>query len=258
MPYTIFSNDDDVKINVISGHPLTSVFVKRNHHEVLFRQINTYLIKNKLIKNNIIDLGAWIGDNTIPWAKNIDGIVYAIDPSPYNCLFIQKTAELNNLTNVKVIQTAISDKNELLSTNENLDHCSFVYGNPGIDGVNKVNSVSLDFLYETRKIDNIGYIHLDVEGMESKVISGAFGIIDKFKPIISFEQHLEIDDYNALCDTLTEKQYEVFMINEVLPGCRPDCRNFIAFSNIDITEFKNNFSSNLTHHSSNHNTTRLI
>ena len=94
--------------------------------------------------------------------------------------------------------------------------------------------------------------------MESKVISGAFGIIDKFKPIISFEQHLEIDDYNALCDTLTEKQYEVFMINEVLPGCRPDCRNFIAFSNIDITEFKNNFSSKLTHHSSNHNTTRLI
>jgi hypothetical protein len=54
------------------------MFKKRDNHEVMFRRINTYLIKNKIIKNNIIDLGAWIGDNSIPWAKNIDGTVYAI------------------------------------------------------------------------------------------------------------------------------------------------------------------------------------
>ena len=242
MPYTIFSNDDNVKINVITDHPFTSIFVNRNRHEVIFRQINTYLIKNKLIKNNIIDLGAWIGDNSIPWAKNIDGIVYAIDPSPENCSFIKKTAELNGLNNIKVIQSAISDKNEILSTNENLQHCSFVYGNPGVDGIHKVESVTLDFLHEHGKIDTIGYIHLDVEGMENRIIMGATTIINKFQPIITFEQHLEIDDYKLLTHYLNTMKYEVFMIDEVLPGCRPDCRNFIAFPNsMNIDNFKKEF-----------------
>jgi FkbM family methyltransferase len=242
MPYTIFSNDDNVKINVIADHPFTTTFVNRNHHEVIFRQINTYLIKNKLIKNNIIDLGAWIGDNSIPWAKNIDGNVYAIDPSPENCSFIEKTAELNRLNNIKVIQTAISDKNEILTTNENLQHCSFVYGNPGIDGIYKVESVTLDFLYERGEIDNIGYIHLDVEGMENRIILGASTIINKFQPIITFEQHLEIDDYKLLSSYLTDMNYQVFMIDETLPGCRSDCRNFIAFPNfMNIDNFKKEF-----------------
>lgn len=244
MPYTIFSNDDNVKINVIADHPFTTTFVNRNRHEVIFRQINTYLIKNKLIKNNIIDLGAWIGDNSIPWAKNIDSTVYAIDPSPENCLFIEKTAELNGLTNIKVIQIAISDKNEILSTNQDLHHCSFVYDNPGVNGIHKVKSVTLDFLYERGEIDNIGYIHLDVEGMENKVIHGGSIIINKFQPIITFEQHLEIDDYKLLTHYLNSVKYQVFMIDEILPKCRADCRNFIAFPNgMNIDNFKKDFMS---------------
>lgn len=27
------------------------------------------------------------------------------------------------------------------------------------------------------------------------------------------------------------KQYSVFLLDEVLPGCRPDCRNSFAFPN---------------------------
>ena len=92
----------------------------RDNHEVLFRRINTFLIQNDIIKNNIIDLGAWIGDNSIPWAKNIDGIVYAIDPSTDNCDFINKICELNQIKNVKTIQHGISNCCELLTTNDNI------------------------------------------------------------------------------------------------------------------------------------------
>jgi FkbM family methyltransferase len=110
----------------------------------MFRRINTFLIKNKIIKNNIIDLGAWIGDNSIPWARNVDDrIVYAIDPSPDNCDFINKTCELNKIKNVKIIQSAISNVNEILTTNDDLHHCSFVYENPKKTGINKVYAVSL-------------------------------------------------------------------------------------------------------------------
>jgi len=225
-----FTNDDGVTILLINDK-ITDMFKTRDNHEVIFRKINTYLIKNKIIKNNIIDLGAWIGDNSIPWAKNIDGIVYAIDPCHENCDFINKTCEVNQIKNVKTIQCAISNMNEVLTTNDDLFHCSFIYGNPLLSGINKVNAVSLDFLYETKHIENIGYIHLDVEGMEYKVIEGSRNLIDNCRPIISFEQHLLIDNYDIILSYLKNKNYRVFLIDEILPGCRYDCRNSFAFPN---------------------------
>lgn len=229
MERVTFTNDD-VTILLLNHH-FSHSFKDRDHHEVIFRRINTYLIKHNIIKRNIIDLGAWIGDNTIPWAKNIPGVVYSIDPSQENCDYINKMCEINQIENVKTIQSAISNTNEQLSTNENLFHCSFIYGNPGTSGINKVDAVSLDYLYETKQIDDIGYIHLDVEGMEYKIILGSGHLIDRFRPIISFEQHLEIDDYDMILSHLKDKDYRVFLIDEVLPGCRPDCRNSFAFPN---------------------------
>lgn len=228
MSQVTFTNDDNVVISLLN-HPESEDFKRRVDNEVLFRRINTFLIKNNIIKNNIIDLGAWIGDNSIPWAKNITGLVYAIDPSPDNCHFINETCKLNNITNVTTLQHAISNKNELVTTDDNLGHCSFVYRNPMLNGRNKIQAVSLDYLYASKIIDNIGYIHLDVEGMEYKVVEGSENIINTFRPVISFEQHLEIDNYGSIVELFKKHNYIVFLINEILPICRHDCRNSIAF-----------------------------
>ncbi len=177
-----------------------------------------------------------MGDNSIPWAKNITGIVYAIDPSEQNCLFIKELALINNISNVTIIQKAISDKNELLSTNDPITHCSFVYPPIGITGETKVDACSLDYLYAEQIIDNIDYIHLDVEGMEFQVIMGATLLIDHFKPIITFEQHINTDNYVELSTYLKNKQYEVYLINETFAGCRPDCRNLLAIPLEKLTD----------------------
>lgn len=230
MPTAIFTNDDNATIELLN-HAFSGQFKNRNNHEVLFRRIHTFLIANRIIKKNIIDLGAWIGDNSIPWAKNIQGIVYAIDPSTDNCDFITRTCELNDISNVKVIKSAISNKNEVLTTNDEIQHCSFVYGNPGTNGRTKVSAVSLNYLYQINVIENIGYIHLDVEGMEYKILEGSSEIIERCRPIITFEQHLEIDNYDMIAAYLKHYNYTIFLIDEVLPGCRHDCRNSIAFPN---------------------------
>ena len=230
MDYAIFTNDDFCSILLIN-HKFSKAFKSRDNNEIIFRRINTFLIKNKIIKNNIIDIGAWIGDNSIPWAKNIDGIVFAIDPSSENSDFINKTCEINNLTNVKTLQHAISNINEILTTNDDLQHCSFVYGKTGTEEINKIDAVSLDYLYEIKQIYNIGYIHLDAEGMEYKIIEGSNKLIDDCRPIISFEQHLELDNYDIILSYLKNKNYNVFLIDEILPGCRNDCRNSFAFPN---------------------------
>jgi len=247
MSSCIFTNDNNTRILLVE-HPLSQTFASRNEHEVLFRRMHTYLINEGIIKNNIIDLGAWIGDNSIPWSKSIDiksidiksidtksidtksikskTTIYAIDPSPGNCQFIREMCHHNHIDNIKVFQTAISDHCETLSTNDDMFHCTFASDETGR---NKVNAVSLDHLFSIKEIENVGYIHLDVEGMEYKVLLGSKQIIDTCRPIITFEQHLEIDDYNLILNYLTTLDYIVFLIDEVLPGCRPDCRNSIAF-----------------------------
>jgi len=223
-----FTNDSGVVVK-LPDHKYSDVFRTRDEHEVLFRRIANFLIREGYIKENIIDLGAWIGDNSIPWSKNIKGMVYSIDPSPGNCEFIGELVKINRIDNLKIIQSAISDQNKVISTKmvfgENLYHCTFKDGD---DGEFKMNSYSLDHLHETGQIDRIDFIHLDVEGMEHNVVIGAEGIIQKFSPIITFEQHLTTDDYMALSNHLMDRGYSIYLINEVLPGCNPDCKNFFA------------------------------
>lgn len=220
----VFTNDNDASI-MLPEHPYSKEFATRDNHEIYFRKISTILINNNIVKRNIIDLGCWVGDNAIPWAKNIKGIVYAIDPSPENCLFVKSVAELNNITNIKTIEKAISDKQTVISTNYDLHHCPF---NSDELGTYKITADSLDNLYNNKILEDVDYIHLDVEGMEKLVIVGADKLINDYRPIIAFEQHLETDDYIGLCSYLRNKNFKTFLINETLPGCRIDCRNLIA------------------------------
>ena len=226
----IFSNDNNVEIQLID-HPYSNILKIRVYHEIIFRNINTYLINNNIIdkKKNIIDLGAWIGDNSIPWAKNIEGIVYAIDPSKENCDFINAIKHYNSITNLTIIKAVISDSEHIVSTNiNNLHHCTFT-NDSSLE--NKLQAFSLDTLYKNNIIKNIGYIHLDVEGMEYLVILGANTLINTERPIVSFEQHLNTDDYKSICKYFNNINYSVYLINEQLLGCLEDCRNFLAFPN---------------------------
>lgn len=231
----IFTNDNNVLIKLIKdntfkiwGKTYSSLFKNRSDHEVMFRKLITYLLNNNIIdKNkNIIDLGAWIGDNVIPWGLNINGIVYAIDPSKDNIFYIEKMCKLNNLSNVKLLKEVISNEVETVSTDGDINHCSFKSTS---DLKNKVTSTTLDILYNNKTIDNIGFIHLDVQGFEYKVIQGASQLIDKYRPIITFEQHIKTDNYQQIIDFLGKFDYTSYLINEKLLNCRNDCRNFISF-----------------------------
>lgn len=233
-----FPHDDDAIIKVTAGHKFAGVFTKRCQHEVLFRKIHQVLFAHGIIdtSKNIIDLGAWIGDNSLPWAKNIDGTVYAIDPSADNCEFISELVKLNDLVNVVIIQKAISEGDRVLSTNGDINHCSFIYGNTDETASTKVESTSLDQLFSAKVIKDIDYIHLDVEGMEHLVIRGSQKLIESLRPVVTYEVHLELDKHiEDIRSYFVNHGYQVYMINEVLAGNRPDCRNFIAIPTERLT-----------------------
>jgi FkbM family methyltransferase len=220
----VFPNDGVTL--TLPDHWISDAMVLRPDAEPIFRRLVAHLLKQAFFSGNIIDAGAWIGDNALPWAKMIPGTVYAIDPCLNNLAYIDNTAKENQLNNVRTICAGLSDKCGWLYTNDAMYHCQL-----GESGSTPVMCWALDELLEEKDIRDIGFIHLDVEGMEAKVLRGASWLISCFEPLIAFEQHIDTDDYRGLCKWLSgmgDYGYDSFLINEQFAGCRPDCRNFIA------------------------------
>ncbi|NDG52468.1 MAG: FkbM family methyltransferase [Flavobacteriia bacterium] len=228
-----FKYENNTEVYTVEDDRITS-FIKSSSREPLHRIIVNQLISRNFLKNkNLIDLGCWMGDMSIPWAKNTDGIVYAIDPSEENIKFVKKMCEKNSISNIECIQKGISNKESKVSTNHDLNHCMFTAleeDTRNINWKNIIHATTLDKLYEDKKITDIGFIHLDVEGFENRVVEGAHTIISKYKPAITFEQHIESSDNPRLViDLLVKQGYKhFFVINETMSGMREDCRNLLA------------------------------
>jgi FkbM family methyltransferase len=237
MDLVFYPNDNNTFIITPNGYDNYNRQIRgRPYHEFIFRKISEYIIKYIFGNNkNIIDLGAWIGDNSLPWAKMLNqlsdnnDIVYAIDPSDDNTNYIKALCQVNNIGNLSIIKSAISDKEEIVSSNDDINHCSFTVGN---QGKNVITTTSLDGLYNDNKIKNIGYIHLDVEGMELKVLEGSIKLINDYRPIIAYEVHTsQVELCSGILKFMNSVNYTSYIINEVLPGCNYDCRNCLAIPN---------------------------
>ena len=233
-------NHDKVNISLLKDikeyKPIYQSFLHRSECEIMFRKI-IYDIMPYFKDKNIIDLGAYIGDNSIAWAMNSTGIIYAIDPSKENTDFIDKMAKHNGLDNIVTITKAISDKCEIIYYNE-MDSTHITCNTD--NGNSYFEAVSLDSL----NLENIGFIHLDVEGFEYKVLNGSINIITKYNPVVVWENHIEKEDYMKIVNFFSCHKYTTYMINEQFPHCYPDCRNFISFPencNINVNEINNKF-----------------
>jgi FkbM family methyltransferase len=208
------------------------VFMTRPEHEVLLRRIVYELFAIHYLdhRKSIVDIGCWIGDNALAWSRLLEGeaVVYAIDPSPGNLSFAEGVAGVNEIRNIRWVEAVCYDRPGLpLGFSGSLDHATFTEEAP--DASSSRRSRTLDDVVPTDQHHSVSLLHIDVEGTEAKVIAGAEGIIRASRPVIIFEQHISKEHVNDLLKSLADKEYDVFMINEVLPGCDLDCRNFIAF-----------------------------
>ena len=155
--------------------------------EVLLRNISKIYFK-KFKKNGslIIDIGAYIGDNSLVWAKMLekrDFKVLAIDPSPKNISWIKKMAFINKIKNIIAINAICSDseKNNFKLSKGSLEHGSF---NKERNYLGGFKSNTLDTITQSiNGFSNVCLIHLDVEGMELLVLRGSKKIIKSSRPL---------------------------------------------------------------------------
>ena len=173
----------------------------------IFPEFNLYLLYRniepdfqKILKKNIsegdtvFDIGANIGYVSVVLSKLVGdkGKVFSFEAIPHTSTEFLVNINLNNCTNITLIQKALSNENKKVTfripdggTNHSM--ASMVWHKKEDDTINvEVDSIILD---EDKDLKHLSpsFIKIDVEGSEGMVISGMKELISREKPIIYIE-----------------------------------------------------------------------
>jgi len=148
----------------------------------------------------VIDIGANIGDTTVPMAiaAGKEGITLGFDPNPYVFRILEANANLNpDKSNIVPVCSAIStDEEEFyfisseasfanggISSTKESSHGKFIYPHK-VKGVNL-----LDYLKKSYKeqLDRFSFIKVDTEGYDKEIIRSISNLIAEYKPVIVAE-----------------------------------------------------------------------
>lgn len=163
-------------------------------YKILFSSINEGM--------NVIDIGANIGAITLQIAKKIskNGRVFSFEPSPYNFKQANRNISLNNFSNIKLVNQGLGNRREtafLYNVNpNNRGMLRLLQENDETKPYEKEEVIidTLDNSMEKFSIPKPDFIKIDVEGFEYKVLQGAHGTLNKYKPIL----FIELVDNNLL------------------------------------------------------------
>lgn len=130
----------------------------------------------------VVDIGANIGYFTTLFSKKVGpkGSVIAFEPDRDNFALLKKNVELNNCSNVELVNSAVSDKDgslRLFVSSENAgDHRSYDSGD-GRPSYN-VPCVRLDTFLNCRN-KPISFIKMDIQGAEFAALNGMQETLNK-------------------------------------------------------------------------------
>jgi len=199
------------------------------------------LIKNK-IKNGMIvfDIGANIGGTSLLFSKLVgsQGHVYAFEPDPTLCVILKRNIELNNLHNVSIFQTAVSDKigTSFFSLNSEQDGDNRLESQKiGKDSI-QVKTISIDEFCKEQKILP-DFIKIDIQGFEPKAIQGMLNLFHdqpNLKLLTEFYPSAILDANSSPKEFLLNLQKFGFIIHQI-----SDSGQLEEFSIADLLKIKN-------------------
>ncbi|MBA4850113.1 FkbM family methyltransferase [Emticicia sp. BO119] len=183
----------------------------------------------KILKKGdfIIDIGAHIGDSTIPMALAVgkEGTVLGFDPNPFIYKILEKNATLNKeLTNIIPLRLAITTHNGDFFYNSS----EASYNNGGIAETKenthgkfgleeKVKGVKLEeFLNENYPdlISKLSLIKIDTEGYDTEILKSILPFVKKHKPNLIFECFVKLNktERNILFDLVADLGYDLYFV----------------------------------------------
>ena len=161
---------------------------------------------DKLQRGSVVfDIGAHVGFYTLLASQCVgpQGKVFAFEPLPANLRFLNEHLRLNRVSNVSVIEAAVSDAGGVACFEEGRTTST---GRLSERGRVRVATVSLDDMVSSGQISPPDFMKIDVEGAEGKVIRGARTVISSARPAIFLATHNEAV-HRECCDLLRTLGY---------------------------------------------------
>ena len=185
----------------------------------------------KFIKKGdlVIDIGANIGDTTVPMAlaAGSSGTTLGFDPNPYVYRILETNASLNReKQNIVPLLYAISVKDEdfyyvsseasfsngAISPTKNSVHGKFIFPEK-IKGINLLAFLEQKY---NEKLKQFSFIKIDTEGYDKEIIKSIPGLIEKYKPTIvaeSFGGNTSVEKVE-LYNVIKEHGYDIFFFED--------------------------------------------
>lgn len=211
IPQNIYYSTDDKKIITSDGvkflinrSDFTQWQIYANYPELHYE---AYINAKK---GNIIDIGANIGSFSLKVARHLSQSnssfkVYSFEPYKKIFNILKKNLKLNKTfkNSIKLENTPISNKDnqkflvKIVKNNLGANKLKQIKKNMNSKISHTNASISLDSYVLKKKIKNISFIKIDVEGMEIDVLEGAKKILKRDSPAIFIEINEKIYNKNG-------------------------------------------------------------
>lgn len=187
------------------------------------------LFENRVGDGSVVfDIGANVGFYTLLASVLVgySGKVVAFEPAPRNLRYLRSHLRMNRVSNVKIIEAAVSDSNGECQFDTGPDRSM---GHISSNGGLVVKSVTIDRLVFACEVPPPTHMKIDVEGAELEVLRGAAKTLATHRPGIFLATHGK-ELHRQSCDFLRSLGYdlepisatEVDQTDEILasPGAR--------------------------------------
>ncbi len=169
---------------------------------------------------NFLDIGANVGIYTLAAAHRVgpEGRVYAVEPHKPNAVALMRNVLRNLMQDrVDVLTVPLADKRMIAtfhykdlapsSTGSQLDSTN-VSGKEFIPAASEVClGLSVDELLETKAIEPVHHVKIDVDGIELAILHGMSGMLTSEQRPRSVQVELNVGEHEAIEDFMTGAGY---------------------------------------------------
>ena len=198
-----------------------TVYKKLHNTKQVYEIVMVCLLKN-LIDNykikSVLDLGSFMGYFACFLGRYSSDInIYAVESNSLYCKFIKKTVKENQLNNIKVLNSILSDNSK-----EMYFHKEGVYATNNNSQMKKKISVTLDYLCEENKIYP-ELAKIDVHGAEGLVLEGSKKVLKENLKFILLELHTNKYLYQfsnktnrfKVVSSILQQDFECYLISDL-------------------------------------------
>lgn len=172
----------------------------------------------------VIDVGANIGIYTVMLARSHPKLkVIAIEASPKIFDRLRINCNLNNLSNVTLLNYAITDKDNSIAELYERDSMSTILkdflvdfgisGDKNGKGISRsvikreIKTRTLDSIIQSMNLTKVSLLKLDIEGAEMLALEGAAGSLSQKKIKNMLIEYHSVQNYDRLLDTMEQYGY---------------------------------------------------